>query len=422
MSVGLWVKVGTRHENSREAGISHFLEHMVFKGTERRTALDIAHEIDQVGGEFNAFTTREYTCFHLLVLAEDADLALDVLSDVILHSQFDAEELERERRVILQEIAMVSETPEELIYDRFHEIGYGTNRGLGRDILGSQSSIRRLSRGEILRFFRKYYRPDQCVLSIAGDITHVRARELARKRLSGRWPGRPARGKGPAPSPPLRPQPRADGPRLREGVRWIVRPSEQVHLLWGVDAPHYASRDRMAVLLLNTLLGGGMSSLLFQEIREKKGMAYTVYSSLQPFVDTGVLNVYVATSIPQLPACLKLVEEAAAKLARELIPEDALASLKQNLKGTILISADGVEARMSSIAKNEIFLGRFVGPDEVTRMIEEVTAQDIKRVARRWLGRLPRALVIVGSRPSAALRRKVLAALPGGAPGKVRVE
>ena len=400
LSVGVWVKVGTRHERARDAGVSHFLEHMLFKGTESRSALEIARAVDQVGGDFNAFTTREYTCFHILMLSRDAALALDILSDVVLNSNFDAEELERERTVILQEIAMVEEAPEELVQDIYFEVIYGKH-GLGRPILGTETSIRRMRRRDLLAFFRRHYRPEQTIISIAGDVSHESARKKLRSIARANWPGRQPRrltrkesGFEPA-------------PKLREGIWWISRNTEQVHMVWGVEGVNYAHRDRFAAYLLNAYLGGGMSSQLFQEIREKNGLAYTVYSSLWAFFDAGVFSIYAATGMKQVPLCLRLIEECAEKLKRNLLSQTELQIVKDNLKGTILLSSDSVESRMTSLAKNQVFLDKIVSVQEVCRLIDEVTPEDIRRVARKLFRHGRRSILLMGPRPSPGVRAKL---------------
>jgi len=398
LSMGVWVKVGTRNERTVEAGASHFLEHMLFKGTDKREPLDIALEIDQVGGEFNAFTSREHTCFHLLLLDRDMELGADMLTDIVLNSRFDGEEFERERKVIQQEISMVEENPEELAHDIYYELLYGKH-GLGKPILGTDTSMRRIRRGDVLRYFSRYYRPEHLIVSVSGNVSHaavVRAfRALARRD----WPGRPAE----------RPMKfRQDpAPKTKHGMWWIKRRSEQVHLIWGVPGPKYADRDRFAAYLLNIFLGGGMSSTLFQEIREKKGLAYTVYSSLESFVDSGMFTIYAACAMNQVPLCLKLIEECVGKLRRELLTEDELEVIKNNLKGTILLNSDSVEARMSSIAKNEIYFGRYVDVNEVCAMIDAVRPADIRRVARKLLARPERAVLALGPRPTPTVRAKL---------------
>jgi predicted Zn-dependent peptidase len=402
LSIGIWVKVGTRHELPSEAGASHFLEHMLFKGTDNRSALDIAKEVDQVGGDFNAFTAREYTCFHILLLDRDAALGLDILSDIVLNSNFDAEELERERKVILQEISMVEDSHEELAHDLYFELLYGKH-GLGKPILGTETSIRRMRRADLLRFFRNHYRPDKLIVSVAGNVSHETLKKRLKPLTRTSWPGR-ANGKG---RKKRRAHPTEPAPKLKHGHWWVERRAEQAHLIWGVEGPKYGSRDRYAAFLLNVYLGGGMSSTLFQEIREKKGLAYTVYSSLSPFLDSGVFSIYVGTSIQHVPICLKLIEECIVKLKRDLLTDEELETTKENLKGTILLNADGVESRMSSIATNEIFFREYVGLPEICERIDEVTPADLRRVARKILHSEKASVLALGPRPTKSVRQKL---------------
>jgi predicted Zn-dependent peptidase len=416
LSIGIWVKTGTRHETPKEAGVSHYLEHMLFKGTENRTALDIARQVDQVGGDFNAFTAREYTCFHILMLDRDLKLGIDILGDVLLNSNFHQDEMERERKVILQEIQMVEESPEEMVHDIFSELIYGKH-GLGRPILGTERSIRKMKRADVIKFFRRHYRPDQLIVSVSGDVTHESVMKHIKPLVKRDWPGRvhqpltaaarSARRKASAlHSPPQAPAAKALAathqlpPKVHSGCWWIERPTEQVHLIWGVAGPPYASKDRFAAFLLNIYLGGGMSSALFQEIREKNGLAYTVYSSLTPYVDSGVFSVYVATGMNQVLLCLKLIEESAEKLKKELLSEEELKTIKDNLKGSVLLASDDVESRMSSIAKNEIFFGKYMPVEEVCRLIDQVTPQDVRRMARKLLSGEGRSVVALGPKPS----------------------
>jgi predicted Zn-dependent peptidase len=440
LSMGVWVRVGTRHERSSEAGMSHFLEHMLFKGTEHRTAHDIAREVDRVGGEFNAFTTREYTCFHLLLLDRDFELGLEILRDILLHSIFDAAEMERERKVILQEIAMVDETPEELAQDLFFECVYGRH-GLGKSILGSESSIRRLSRAELIRFFRKHYSPDQIVLAVAGNATHAAIKKRVQRLGRGHWWGgktgaararrklsaiaMAAKERVGAAGSALRAKARGaqisallDGgrrstsrsgmqpPRFRHGTWWISRKTEQAHIVWGVEGPRHESKDRVATYLLNTYLGGGMSSLLFQEIREKHALAYTVYSSLSPFVDSGIFSVYAATSPARVTTCLKLIEDCMAKLSRELLSEEQLEEIKDSVKGGILLSDDSMEARMSSMGRSEVFREKHVSVEDLCAQIDRVTPKDIRRIARSLTAK-SRSVLVVGPKPTPSTRRKL---------------
>jgi predicted Zn-dependent peptidase len=399
LSVGVWVKVGTRHENAKEVGVSHFLEHMVFKGTKKRTALDIAREVDRVGGDFNAFTSRENTCFHVLLLDRDIGLGLDILSDVILNSTFDAEELERERKVILQEISMVDESPEELAHDLFYELFY-PKQGLGRPILGTEKSINGLKRSEVLKYFYTHYRPDQIVISVAGNVTHEAVLKSLAPLVKAKWPGRPAR--FPKPSPDS-----LKVPQACSGNWWIDRPTEQCHVIWAVPGPTYSSKDRFAAFLLNVFLGGGMSSTLFQEIREKNGLAYTVYSSLAPYTDTGIFSIYAATQAAQVPLCLRLVEECVNHVKAKPLTKTELETIKDNLKGTILLSSDSAESRMSSIARNELVFGRYVSVEEVCKQVDAVTPADIQRLARKLFAEEERSVLVLGPKPSQSALKKM---------------
>lgn len=407
LSMGIWVRVGTRHEKSHEAGISHFLEHMLFKGTPSRSALEIAREVDRVGGEFNAFTTREYTCFHLTLLSRDYGLGLDILGDILLNSAFEAEEMERERKVILQEISMVEETPEEIAHDLYFECVYG-RQGLGKSILGSETSIRRLKRSDVVKFFRKHYRPDQIVLSVSGDITHEKISAGMLKFGRGVWPGRTrtTRAQRAESRRELQRQ-MQNAPAFRKGLWWVPRKTEQAHLVWGVEGPRQQSKDRIAAYLLNTYLGGGMSSQLFQEIREKHGLAYTVYSSLSAFMDTGMLSVYVATSPSQVPTCIRLIEDSMKRLSAELLSEETLQEVRDSVKGGLLLSDDSVEARMSSMGRAEVFGEPVFSVDELCRQIDAVTPKDIRRVARKLLSRPDRSMLVLGPSPRSSVRKRL---------------
>ncbi|MEO5970569.1 MAG: pitrilysin family protein [Bdellovibrionia bacterium] len=412
LSIGVWVKIGTRHETPRIAGVSHFLEHMLFKGTKQRSALDIARQVDQVGGEFNAFTSREHTCFHLLLLDQDFGLGLDILSDILMNSTFKKDEFERERGVILQEISMVEESPEELAHDIFFELIF-PHHGLGRPILGTEASVKKMKREHLMQFFFNHYSPEQLVISAAGDISHDILKKKLKVLEKPLWPGRSdiprtgdiSRGlvEGLAPTMSYC----EDG-----GVWWIERDTEQVHLIWGVPGPNYASKDRFAAFLLNVYLGGGMSSTLFQEIREKNGLAYTVYSNLCPFVDSGVFSIYAATGMEQVPLCLKLIEKCVNQIKDKPLPKKELTLIKNNLKGTILLSSDSVEARMSSIAKNHIFLGKYVSIEEVCRQIDEVTPADVTRVARQLFREDRRSVLALGPKASSSVASKLKISVP----------
>jgi len=372
VALGVWVKAGTRQETTIEAGAAHFLEHMLFKGTEKRSALEIAQEIDEVGGEFNAFTAREHTCFHLLLLAKDLELGAEILSDVVMHSQFANEEFERERKVILQEIAMVDESPEELVHDLYSENVYGKH-GLGKPILGTSASIRNMSRKTLMGFFNRYYRPSNLIVSVAGDVDHERVVRAFKSMGRRTYPGREKPLSGGLTIHPEKPT------HFPEKV-WVKRETEQVHLVWGVEAPNAYSKDRFASFVLGTYLGGGMSSSLFQQIREKNGLAYTVYASFSPYIESGMLTVYAATQPSRAALCLKLIEEECSRLSKKPLSQRELDRIKENVKGTLLLASDSVESRMMSLGRNELYFGRAIPMQETVKGIDAITSEDLLRV------------------------------------------
>jgi predicted Zn-dependent peptidase len=372
---------------------------MLFKGTQQRTALEIARTVDRVGGEFNAFTSRDQTCFHITLLNRDARLASDILSEVLLESAFEKPEFERERGVILQEIAMVEESPEELVHDLYFERVY-PKHPIGKTILGTEQGIKKLKRETVLDYFRKHYRPETMVFSVAGDLSHADiSRALAPLGKTPDWPGRGKKAKETAS--------RWVRPSWQAGRWWVEsKHAEQVHLVWGVEGPQSNAKDRFAAFLLNVHLGGGMSSSLFQEIREKNGLAYTVYSSLAPYEDTGLFSVYAATGMEQVPLCLELIRANAQKLTRELLTQDELDMIRDNLKGSILLSADSMESRMTSIARNHFVFGKYVPIEEVIREVDRVTAEDVRAIARKlFQDESKQSVLFLGPKPTAKVRK-----------------
>jgi len=409
LSAGAWVNVGSRHEARGEHGATHFLEHMLFKGTRKRSAEQIAREVDRIGGEFNAFTAREETCFHLLLLDRHAPLACDMLEDILLNSQLSSEEVDRERKVILQEIAMVDDSPEDVAHDLFLENAFEGN-GLARSILGTESSIRRMKQATIRDYFHRFYRPQNLVISLAGDVSHDRAKKLFSAMGKGPWPGRKSQKSGPTSHRVLAGQRSVNGltPEFKPGRGWVVREGEQVHWVWGCPAPVQCAPERFAFYLLNLHLGGGMSSLLFQEIREKHGLAYSVYSNYSPFSDSGIFTVYAATAPHHVSLSLKLLQECLDRVVKKPIPRSELESLKENLKGTLLLANDSVESRMSAIARNQILFGEEVPLSVTLARIDAVTAEDIQNVAQKTLGNQEQqALWLVGPRPKSTVRKKL---------------
>ncbi len=375
LSIGIWVKSGTRHELIQESGLSHFLEHMIFKGTKKRSTLEIAQAVDQVGGEFNAFTAREHTCFHLLFLHKDLRLAIDILSDVLMNSVFLEEELEKERKVILQEISMVEENPEEYIHDVFFSQAYGAHP-LGRPILGDSKTIKGFKKSHVLSFYRKHYTPSQMVIAVAGNVSHGKIKNLFNRYLNSQQSKKNNIRNLMNPIKPDR-----TSPKIHSGTRLIKRSLEQAHMVVGFPGVSYSHPDRFAFLLLNLYLGGGMSSSLFQEIRENRGLAYHLYSSLSSFSDSGLFSIYVATNPGEIKTCLKIVGHEIQKLKKSPLEKRSLKILKDNLKNTVLLNADSVENRMSTIAKNEIFYSRNYSIKDICGFIEKVKPLDLQRIS-----------------------------------------
>lgn len=383
VSLGVWLKRGSRHEPAALNGISHFIEHLVFKGTERRTAREIALAMDSVGGQMDAFTSKEYTCFYAKVLDEHLPTAVELLSDIVRRPRFDPAELERERQVIVEEIRMVEDTPEELVYDLFSSHFYD-GHPLGRPIQGTEQTIGTLDRDRLLGFFHEVYLPQNLLIVAAGNLRHSRLAKLVGEAFGAMASrdGQPAR---------TRP------PRVRGGV--VAREKkdlEQLHLLLGLPAFPENFAGRYALFSLNALLGGTMSSRLFQKIREERGLAYTVYSAVNAFLDTGVLMVYAATSPSRAREVLGLVLEELADLRDKGPTAQELQVAKEHLKGSLMLSLESTSSRMSNLARQEIYFGRQFTLGEVLAGLDAVTPEAVHQVSRQLFrnGRL--ALAAVG--------------------------
>jgi predicted Zn-dependent peptidase len=368
-SVGVWVKVGSSCEKDSESGLSHFIEHMVFKGTERRSAFEIATVLESLGGDLNAFTDREYTCFHSTVLSENLDVALDVLSDLTLRPSFPAAELERERKVLLQELSMVEEAPDDYIADVFLS-SIWPKQPIGRSIIGTRQTIRNLSRAQMVRYFKEHYVAENMVISVAGNINFHDLHERC-ERYFGAIP----KGKG-------KPK-KKKSPVYHSAKRSIVMDTEQLHLLLGFEGAGFRDPFRFDALIMSFFLGGGMSSRLFQEIREKAGLAYTVDCDCVPFSDTGILSIYVAMAPRSFRQCMEILAREIASLKEKPITNEQLSVVKGQLKGTILLSNDNMDTRQESLGRNEIVFGRHVSVDEVIGELQRVNTERILEVATR---------------------------------------
>jgi len=381
VSVGIWVQSGSRDEDQEENGICHFIEHMLFKGTKRRSAREIAKEIDSVGGVLNAFTSKEFSSFYAKVLAEHLPVALDLLFDLFLNSTFSSEEMERERQVIVQEINMVEDTPDEYIHDLFNE-SFWPHHPLGFPILGRLETIDRMNRSRLKEFFVRNYIGVQPLVVAAGRLKHEDLLGPVREALVHIRP-RPKRRK----SRPPRPHPQ---------IFVKNKPLEQVHLLLGTQGFSATDPRRYAFSVLNTIFGGGMSSRLFQEIRENRGLAYSVYSFLSSFMDSGMLGVYVGTGENTLSPVLRIILREMKKLAGDSLSAKELRSAKEQLKGNLLLSLESTDSRMGRLAKNEIYFHRFVPTEEIIEGIESVSASEVAEIAQQLFRPDSLSLTVLG--------------------------
>lgn len=385
-AIGVWVGVGSRDESPALHGCSHFLEHLLFKGTAERSALDISVALDAVGGEFNAFTAKEYTCFHARVLDEDLPLAVDVLGDMITGSTLAAVDVEAERDVILDEIAMHDDDPDDVVHNLFAAQAWGDSP-LGRPIAGTEASIASLTRAQIHRFYKRHYRPANIVVSAAGNIDHAAVVRLVRKAF-----GR--NGWLDVVESPVAPRHGARK-RVSPGQVEATRPFEQVNLVLGMEGVRRDDDRRFALGVLNTALGGGTSSRLFQEVREHRGLAYSVFSFASHHADSGLVGVSVGCLPNRLDEVLAVVREELAKVARDGITAEELARGKGQLRGGLVLGLEDSASRMSRIGKAELVHDQMLSIDEVMHRIDSVTLDEVRDIAREVFGR-PEILAIVG--------------------------
>jgi predicted Zn-dependent peptidase len=380
-TVGVWISVGSRAESPPDNGIGHFIEHMLFKGTARRRALDISREIESVGGTMNAYTDREYIFFFGKVLTKDFPLVADLLSDIYLNSLFDGQELDREKGVVLQEIFMVEDSPEELLHDFFHESYWG-GHPLGLPIQGTSGNIAAFTRERVTEYFRDRFWRRGVVISVVGNVPHERV-----VAEFGRAIGFLDLGERHVPEPPPVPQ---------RGVFLRKRPIEQVHLCLGAPGVSRVDGRKYEAHVLNAVLGGSMSSRLFQEIREKRGLAYSVFSSLSAYADTGILKICAGTTPDKAVDVLAVTGEILSDLAAGRFGEEEVVLAKELIKGSILLSMEDAAFRMTRLAVGEMFLGRYEGVEEEIRGVDGVTPDRVRELAATMLRREHFSLAAVG--------------------------
>jgi predicted Zn-dependent peptidase len=395
VAVGVWVETGSRHEPESRGGMSHLIEHLVFKGTTNRTAQDIARTMDSVGGQMDAFTTKEHTCFYVQVLDDHLPLAVDLLTDILLRSLFDAEELEREKSVVMQEIKMVEDTPDDLIHDLFAaHVWHG--HPLGRPILGTREAVTGFGREQIVTHFGEHYVPPRIIIAVAGNVTHDRVVDLFAAGFDGF-----ARSAVDSSD---------DTPRMRPGVNIVPKPLEQVHLVMGFPGLHHAAPERYALFLLNDVIGGSMSSRLFQEIRERQGLAYSIHSGVQAFRDTGSVYVYAATDPPNFSKVLKSTLNELRQLKKQGISQDELARAKNHLKGSLMLSLESTSSRMNRLAKHEMHFGSFLTMNAMLEAIDQVRHEEVQALVNEVLDEEQLSLTTYGPLNRRNLPRDLLGA------------
>ena len=391
---GIWVNVGSRDETVSTAGASHFLEHLLFKGTKRRSSLEISSAIEAVGGETNAFTSKEYTCFYARVIDKDLPLAVDVISDLITSSVVKEDDVDAERKVVLEEIAMRDDDPSDLIHDLFLERYYG-DTPLGRPILGTVESIKGMSRSTVFNYYQKRYQPEDLVVAVAGNIKHKSVVAMVESALSK--DGFLDQAKK---DYQVRSSPKINVPG-RGKVTLLDRKTEQAHIVYGVPGVARDDKRRFALSILSSALGGGMSSRLFQEIREKRGLAYSTYAYSQQFAGSGVLSFYVGCKPEKAEESIKIIQSILHDVAENGLTQDEISRAKGAVSGSLVLSQEDTGSRMSRIGKSELVYGQVMSFDQILQEIADVTPEQIKEIARQSLPVSP-TLAVVGPFRSAS--------------------
>ena len=383
VAVGVWIDSGSRRESSEQNGISHFIEHMLFKGTTSRSAEDIARSVDSIGGNLDAFTAKELVCFNTKVLDQHLSQAFDVLADLVLHPMFREEDIEKEKGVILEEIKMEEDSPDYLVHEIFSS-NFWKDHPLGKPILGTPQSVKRFDRGMIHAYYEAIYAPANLLVTAAGNLTHDRLVALVRGHFETLPPRQPL-------APDTIPATHA-----RIALR-NKKALEQVHLCLGVPSYPLPHHERFACYVLNTLLGGGMSSRLFQNIRERQGLAYAVFSELSPYRDTGCLSIYAGTSLESARKVVESITNEFRQLKQQPVNDEELRRAKDHLKGSLMLSLESTASRMSNLARQELYFGHFFSLDALLESIEAVTADDVQRIAQTFFDTRQIALTILGN-------------------------
>ena len=366
ISIGVWLTRGSRHETAERGGIAHFVEHMLFKGTTTRSAEDIAQAIDSIGGQLDAFTAKEYASYYIKVLDEHLPLAIDILSDIVMNPAFSAEDIEREKKVVVEEIKMVEDTPDDLVHELFTQ-GFWADHPLGRPILGTRETVESFTANLLRDYFHRAYTAPNLIISAVGNLEHNHVRELVEQRF--------------APVPTTGETVREQAPTVAPKILIRNKELEQSHLCLGASSYPQNHDDRYSSYVLNTMLGGSMSSRLFQNVREKRGLAYAVFSGLSAYRDAGSFTIYAGCSNEVVGEVIDLVVEELRGVKQAPVPDAELQRAKDHLKGSLMLSLENTASRMSHLARQEIYFDRQFGLDETLQGIERVTAAEVQRVA-----------------------------------------
>ena len=395
VSIGIWVRTGSRHEEAEANGISHFLEHMLFKGTKNRSAEEIARQIDSIGGNMDAFTAKECICFNVKVLDQHMPIALDVLSDLVLNPNLDVNDIARERGVILEEIKMDEDNPDYLVHEIFTQ-NFWKDHPLGQPLLGTKDTVRGFDQDLLRSYYGKHLHPHNIIIAAAGNLDSKRFVELINERFHGFKPGK----NGLHDTPPV-----VKAPIIMRNKKAL----EQVQICMGVPSHPISHERRYSAYVLNTLLGGGMSSRLFQNVRERQGLVYAIFSELNPYRDTGCLSVYAGTSRESAPKVVESVVGEFRNLKERGVPEDELCRAKDQLKGNLMLSLESSTSRMSNLARQEMYFDRFFGLDEIIDHIEAVTSDGLKALAREYFQPERIAVTVLGDLDHLKISRDLLA-------------
>jgi predicted Zn-dependent peptidase len=381
VTIGVWLTRGSRHETDERSGIAHFVEHMLFKGTATRSAEDIAQAIDSIGGQLDAFTAKEYASYYIKVLDEHVPLAVDLLSDIVMRPAFVSEEIEREKKVILEEIKMVEDTPDDLVHELFTQ-HFWEGHPLGRAILGSKETVESFTEESLRAYFREAYVAQNMIVSAAGNLEHAAVRDLVVRAFADL----------PASGASLK----EEAPKVVPQVITRTKDLEQSHVCMGTDSFPQRHDDRYVSYILNTILGGSMSSRLFQNVREKRGLAYSVFSGLSAYRDAGNITIYAGCAAEAVEEVIDLCVEELRVMKRDRMPDAELTRAKDHLKGSLMLSLENTASRMSHLARQEIYFDRHFGLDETLAGVQRVTVADVQRVASELFANGSLAATVLG--------------------------